>query len=249
MRCPNCGQDNPADARFCFSCGRAFEEARPREERKVVTVLFADLVGFTSRAEQMDPEDVRALLAPYHQRLRSELERFGGTVEKFIGDAVVALFGAPVAHEDDPERAVRAAFAVCRAIDELNAEDEWLDLQVRVGVNTGEALVVVGARASEGEGVASGDVMNTAARLQSAAPVDGILVGELTYAATRDAIEYRKAEPIAAKGKSEPVLVWEAVGVKEASRTPAADAVTFVGREREASELMEVWSTAIAEHR
>src|SRR5213592_4388735 len=207
--CLSCGEESPDAARFCFACGTAFDAAPALEERKVVTVLFADLVGFTSRAEQLDPEDVRALLAPYHQRLRRELERFGGTVEKFIGDAVVALFGAPVAHEDDPERAVRAAFAICGAIDELNAEDEWLDLKVRVGVNTGEALVVVGARASEGEGLAAGDVMNTAARLQSAAPVDGILVGELTHAATRDVIEYRKAEPIAAKGKAAPVPVWE----------------------------------------
>src|SRR6478672_10151774 len=248
--CANCGQDNPDIAKFCLACAAPLAPPAPTtEERKLVTVLFTDIVGSTAKAEQMDPEDVRARLAPYYVRLRTELERFGGTVEKFIGDAVVALFGAPVAHEDDPERAVRAAFAVCRAIDELNAEDEWLDLQVRVGVNTGEALVVVGARASEGEGVASGDVMNTAARLQSAAPINGILVGELTYAVTRDSIEYADAEPIAAKGKSEPVRVWEAVGVKEAARPPAADAVTFVGREREASELTEVWSTAIAEHR
>src|SRR5437773_3274143 len=151
MRCPNCGQENPAGARFCFSCGNPFDEAPAREERKVVTVLFADLVGFTSRAEQMDPEDVRALLAPYHRRLRSELERFGGTVEKFIGDAVVALFGAPVAHEDDPERAVRAALGVRQAVERLNEQDAWLDLKIRVGVNTGEALVVLGARAAEGE--------------------------------------------------------------------------------------------------
>ena len=248
--CANCGQDNPDIAKFCLACAAPLAPPAPTtEERKLVTVLFTDIVGSTAKAENMDPEDVRARLAPYYVRLRAELERFGGTVEKFIGDAVVALFGAPVAHEDDPERAVRAAFAVCRAIDELNAEDEWLDLQVRVGVNTGEALVVVGARASEGEGVASGDVMNTAARLQSAAPVDGILVGELTYAATRDAIEYREAEPIAAKGKSEPVLVWEAVEVKESAHKPAADAVTFVGREREATALTEVWSTAIAEQR
>src|SRR5437867_7154062 len=128
-----------------------------RRERKVVTVLFADLVGFTARAEQLDPEDVEAILRPYHERLRHELERFGGTVEKFIGDAVVALFGAPVAHEDDPERAVRAAFAVRGAMGELNAADEWLDLKIRVGINTGEALVVLGARAAEGEGIASGD--------------------------------------------------------------------------------------------
>src|SRR5213080_183848 len=217
--CSNCGQENPDIAKFCLACAAPLAPPAPTtEERKLVTVLFTDIVGSTAKAENMDPEDVRARLAPYYVRLRTELEHFGGTVEKFIGDAVVALFGAPVAHEDDPERAVRAAFAVCRAIDELNAEDEWLDLQVRVGVNTGEALVVVGARASEGEGVASGDVMNTAARLQSAAPVDGILVGELTHAATRDSIEYRAAEPIAAKGKSEPVRVWEALAVRE---TPA----------------------------
>jgi class 3 adenylate cyclase/tetratricopeptide (TPR) repeat protein len=247
--CASCGQDNPDIAKFCLACGAPLAAQPTTEERKLITVLFTDIVGSTAKAENMDPEDVRARLAPYYVRLRTELERFGGTVEKFIGDAVVALFGAPVAHEDDPERAVRAAFAVCRAIDELNAEDEWLDLQVRVGVNTGEALVVVGARASEGEGVASGDVMNTAARIQSAAPVNGVLVGELTYAATRDAIDYRDAEPIAAKGKSEPVRVWEAVEVKEDAHMPAADAVTFVGREREASALTEVWSTAIAERR
>ena len=247
--CASCGQDNPDVAKFCLACGAPLAAQPTTEERKLITVLFTDIVGSTAKAEHMDPEDVRARLAPYYVRLRTELERFGGTVEKFIGDAVVALFGAPVSHEDDPERAVRAAFAVCRAIDELNAEDEWLDLQVRVGVNTGEALIVVGARASEGEGVASGDVMNTAARIQSAAPVDGVLVGELTYAATRDAIDYRDAEPIAAKGKSEPVRVWEAVQVKEEAHMPAADAVTFVGREREASALAEVWSTTIAEHR
>ena len=231
--CANCGQDNPDIAKFCLACAAPLAPPAPTtEERKLVTVLFTDIVGSTAKAENMDPEDVRARLAPYYVRLRAELERFGGTVEKFIGDAVVALFGAPVAHEDDPERAVRAAFAVCRAIDELNEEDEWLDLQVRVGVNTGEALVVVGARASEGEGVASGDVMNTAARLQSAAPVNGILVGELTFVATRDAIEYREAEPIAAKGKAEPVRVWEAVEVKEEAHTPAADAVTRVSARR-----------------
>jgi class 3 adenylate cyclase len=136
-------------------------QARPPalEERKVVTVLFADLVGFTSRAEQMDPEDVRALLFPYYARLRAELERFGGTVEKFIGDAVMALFGAPVAHEDDPERAVRAALAIR---DWVREEQR---IQVRLAVNTGEALVVLGARPAEGEGMAAGDVVNTAVRL------------------------------------------------------------------------------------
>src|SRR5436189_1850120 len=122
-----------------------------RRERKVVTVLFADLVGFTARAERLDPEDVEAMLRPYHERLRSELERFGGTVEKFIGDAVMALFGAPVSHEDDPERAVRAALSIRDWV-----VDQPEELQVRLAVTTGEALVALGARPSEGEGMASG---------------------------------------------------------------------------------------------
>src|SRR5204862_5642452 len=150
-----------------------------RKERKVVTCLFADLVGFTSRAESLDPEDVDAILRPYHERLRSELERHGGTVEKFIGDAVMALFGAPAAHEDDPERAVRAALAIRDAMQEDGR------LQVRIAVTTGEALVTLGARTNEGEGMAAGDVVNTAARLQSAAPANGILVDESTHRATR----------------------------------------------------------------
>src|SRR6188508_2045276 len=137
VACLNCGKENRDEARFCDSCGAALAAQQPsaREERKVVSVLFADLVGFTSRAEQMDPEDVRAILEPYHARLRAELERRGGTVEKFIGDAVMALFGAPTAHEDDPERAVRAALAI------RDWAVEEPELQVRIAVNTGEALV------------------------------------------------------------------------------------------------------------
>ena len=178
----------------------------PREERKVVTVLFADLVGFTSRSERLDPEDVRALLSPYYTRLRAELEHFGGTVEKFIGDAVMALFGAPVAHEDDPERAVRAALAIRDWVLE-----EQADLQVRIAVNTGEALVALGARPDQGEGMASGDVVNTTARLQTAAPVNGILVGEATHRATAHVIMYREDLPLSAKGKAAPVHAWEVV--------------------------------------
>ena len=123
------------------------EAPEPREERKVVTVVFVDLVGFTARAEQLDPEDVRALLAPYHARLRAELERHGGTVEKFIGDAVMALFGAPVVHEDDPERAVRAAIAIR---DWVRDEE---DLELRIAVNTGEALIRIGAARGRGYGL------------------------------------------------------------------------------------------------
>src|SRR5712672_2191503 len=156
VTCATCGRENPPNARFCNSCGSALA-AMPelrREERKVVTVLFADLVGFTSRAERMDPEDVRSLLAAYWQHLRDELERHGGTVEKFIGDAVMALFGAPVAHEDDPERAVRAALAIRDSIGE--------ELQIRTAVNTGEALVALGAKPGEGDAMVAGDVVNTA---------------------------------------------------------------------------------------
>src|SRR3954463_11535013 len=138
--CHVCGQDNPAAARFCLACGASVSADVQREERKVVTVLFADLVGFTSRAEQLDPEDVRAVLAPYWERLRGELEKRGGTVEKFIGDAVMALFGAPAAHDDDPLRAVGAALAIRDW-----ARDE-ADVQVRIAVNTGEALVLLGDR-------------------------------------------------------------------------------------------------------
>ncbi|MGH7540314.1 MAG: adenylate/guanylate cyclase domain-containing protein, partial [Gemmatimonadota bacterium] len=211
--CASCGRENPEDARFCAHCGSALQgiTAPVREERKVVTVLFADLVGFTSRSERLDPEDVRAMLTPYFARLREELERRGGTVEKFIGDAVMAVFGAPTAHEDDPERAVRAALAIREALAEMNEQDPELDLHVRVGITTGEALVSLGASPLQGEGMAAGDVVNTAARLQTAAPVDGIVVGETTYRATERAIEYRSGEPVQAKGKTEPVPVWEAV--------------------------------------
>jgi class 3 adenylate cyclase/tetratricopeptide (TPR) repeat protein len=244
MRCPNCGQENPAGARFCFSCGTPFEERPVREERKIVTVLFADLVGFTSRAEQMDPEDVRALLAPYHQRLRAELERYGGTVEKFIGDAVVALFGAPVAHEDDPERAVRAALVIRDWV-----REEEADLQLRIAVNTGEALIAVGARPEAGEGMASGDVVNTTARLQAAAPVNGVLVGDTTWRATRDRIEYAEHEPVTAKGKSEPIVVWEAVqarsrlGIDLEQRT----LTPLVGRERELGVVFDAFDRAVGQ--
>jgi class 3 adenylate cyclase/tetratricopeptide (TPR) repeat protein len=212
VACQRCGEQNPGHARFCLGCGSALEgEAAPaREERKVVTVLFVDLVGFTSRAERLDPEDVRALLHPYWERVRVELQRRGGTVEKFIGDAVMALFGAPVAHEDDPERAVRSAFAIQNAIGELN-DEQGLQLSVRIAVATGEAVIDLRARPEAGHGMAAGDILNTGFRLAEAAPVDGILVDESTYRATQDAIEFRAADPVHAKGKADPLLVWEAI--------------------------------------
>jgi class 3 adenylate cyclase/tetratricopeptide (TPR) repeat protein len=207
--------------------------AAPRRERKVVTVLFCDLVGFTARAESLDPEDVADLLSSYHARLREELEHHGGTVEKFIGDAVMALFGAPVAHEDDPERAVRAALAIR---DWAETQDE---LQVREAVTTGEALVTLGARPSEGEGMAAGDVVNTAARLQTAAPLNSLLVDETTFRATRHVVDYREAEAAEAKGKAAPVPVWEALAVRSRFGTEVLDhtAEALVGREREIAAL------------
>ena len=204
-------------------------------ERKVVTVLFADLVSFTTRAEQLDPEDVEAILRPYHERLRYELERWGGTVEKFIGDAVMALFGAPVTREDDPERAVRAALSIRDWIAEEG------DLQVRIAVNTGEALVNLTARPDAGEGMAAGDVVNTAARLQSAAPVNGILVSETTFRATAQTIEFRDHDPIEAKGKEQPVAVWEVVDARARFGVDLAPETRtqLVGREREVDLLVD----------
>jgi class 3 adenylate cyclase/tetratricopeptide (TPR) repeat protein len=213
--------------------------AEPRRERKVVTVVFCDLVGFTARAESLDPEDVDAFLGPYHERVRTELERYGGTVEKFIGDAVMALFGAPTAHEDDPERAVRAALAIRDF-----ALEEGLEL--RVGITTGEALVRLDAEPGAGEGMASGDVVNTAARLQSGAPVNGILVDGTTYRATRAAVDYEPADAVEAKGKTEPVPVWEAsraharFGVDVAHEARSE----LVGRTRELGIVRDVFERA-----
>jgi class 3 adenylate cyclase/tetratricopeptide (TPR) repeat protein len=242
LTCPSCGQENPEGFRFCGACAAPLtqEAPAPREERKVVSVLFADLVGFTDRAERIDPEDVRALLGPYYVRLRDELEWRGGTVEKFIGDAVMALFGAPVAHEDDPERAVRAALAIRDWIAE-----QGRDLRVRIAVNTGEALVLLGARPSEGEGMAAGDVVNTAARMQAAAPVNGILVGEVTFHATRHAIEYREAEPASAKGKAKPIRVWEALQARSRVEVDAqAERAPLVGRGRDLDALRDALARA-----
>jgi class 3 adenylate cyclase len=182
LTCAKCGTESPDGFQYCPRCGAALASAtaRPSEERKVISVLFADLVGFTARSDRADPEEIRASLRPYHERVRREIERYEGTVEKFVGDAVMAVFGAPVAHEDDAERAVRAALRIPEAIAELNESDPDLQLAVRVAVNTGEALVALQARPAEGEGIVTGDVVNTASRLQQVAPVGGVVVGEAT---------------------------------------------------------------------
>ena len=161
--CPNCGQGNPEGARFCNACGCALADAgRPGEERRLVSVLFVDLVGFTPQAEKLDPEDVRAILTPYYERVRAELERFGGVVEKFVGDAVLGLFGAPTAYGDDAERAVRAGFGI----------RDWAEqegLQIRVAVNTGEAIVELERPA----GTRAGDGRRGRRQHRRAAPVRG----------------------------------------------------------------------------
>ncbi len=242
--CPACAQENPAAARFCFSCGRAIggDELAPRNERRIVTVLFVDIAAFTSRAERLDPEDLGTILHSYHERVRHEIESFGGVTEKFIGDAVVGVFGAPIAYGDDPERAVRAALAVRTAIDELNRADQALDLHVRIGVNTGDALVTVGARPERGEAMVAGEVVNMAARLQQNAPVDGILAGLETYACTRDAVTYGEMISTAAKGKSTPLHARPALG--SASRAEPAVRRPLVGRESEMQHLRQIWARA-----
>jgi hypothetical protein len=188
----------------------------------------------------MDPEDVASLLAPYHARLKEELERYGGTVEKFIGDAVMALFGAPVSHEDDAERAVRAALAIR---DFAEAEE----IELRIGIATGEALVTLDARPDDGETMAAGDVVNTGARLQAAAPVNGILVSQWTYQAAKDAIDFRMLEPISAKGKAGAVPVWEVVSAAQERTTGRSHAAPLVGRTRELDLLAAVLDRACVE--
>jgi class 3 adenylate cyclase/tetratricopeptide (TPR) repeat protein len=242
--CANCGQDNPAFARFCLACATplASNDGAPREERRVVTVIFVDLVGFTGRAETLDPEDVQAVPTPYHVAVREEIESFGGVVEKFIGDAVMGVFGAPTTFGDDPERAVRAALAVRDGV----AGDDGL--QLRIAVHTGEALVTLEARPALGEAMVAGDVVNTAARLQAAAMPNTVIVGQETWRATRDLIRYEAADPVVAKGKSEPLAAWTAV-TAVAPQGERRFSSTFVGRGRELETLAQVWDGVLEQRR
>ena len=250
--CPSCGQDNPGHARFCLSCGAALGDTPAvsvAEERKIVSILFADLVGFTARSDQADPEDVRAALRPYHAMLKREIERYGGTVEKFIGDAVMAVFGAPVSREDDAERAVLAALRILEELPSLNEERPGTGLAVRVAVNTGEGLVNTSARADRGETLVTGDVVNTASRLQGVAPVGGLVVGEATHRATRDLFEYEPLEPVTLKGKAEPVPLWRAIRAHAGFRrgVDATGATAFVGRELERTLLQQAYLRTVRE--
>ncbi len=241
--CPRCGSDAPPDARFCPSCGAALAGGG-REERKLVSVLFIDMVGSTARADGADPEDVRELNRLYLHEVRDRIERFGGVVEKFIGDAVMAVFGAPLARDDDAERAVRAALDSLDAIEELNRTHPGLGLQIRAAVATGEALVTLDAGPLEP--LATGDIVNIAARLQSAAPPGRVVVAEETHGFTKDIFTFEPLDPIAAKGKRDPVAAW-LVGsaiVEPAFRPPSA--TPLVGRRRELQAIRELWDQVVA---
>jgi class 3 adenylate cyclase/tetratricopeptide (TPR) repeat protein len=248
-RCAVCGQDNPGGFRFCGACGASLTApARAHaEERRLVTVLFCDLVGFTARSDQADPEDVGALLRPYHARFRAEIERLGGTLDKFIGDGVMAVFGAPVAHEDDPERAVRCALGMLAAIDELNQAHPTLDLAVRIGITTGEALVRLGP-GQQTEGVV-GDVVNTASRLEGVAPVGGVVVGEATFRATSRLFDYEELAPVKVKGKADPVPVWRLEGARSRTGIEAVrrSGTPFVGRQGELELLKGLFEQTLAD--
>jgi class 3 adenylate cyclase len=234
-RCPSCGAENPPEAKFCIECGTALRAGAPApapgaaapapapaapqppatemaEERRLVTILFADLAGYTAVAERMDPEAVKGLLEGTLRKLGEEVTRFGGRVDQYIGDNVMAVFGAPQSHEDDPERAVRAGLAMQETMERLNERQtgqRQVSFLLRVGINSGEVLA---GRMGDRYTVI-GDPVNVAARLQAAARPGTVTVGESTYRATRESIDYRELEPLDLKGKAEPVPAWEAIAV------------------------------------
>src|SRR5436190_96881 len=229
--CERCGRENAEDARFCQACGQPLEDTVSSEERKLVSVLFVDVVGSTAQGDRADPEDLRDVLRVFYEIVREQVERFDGAVEKFTGDAVVAVFGAPLAHGDDAERAVRAGLA---ALEAISAASD-LALEARAAVNTGEAVVSLGTDHERGEHLATGDVLNTASRLQSAASPGRLIVGADTYRATRRAIRYTELEPIEAKVK-------RVAGILETDMPDVAHvklmrAVTEIVGEEEAPEI------------
>lgn len=235
-RCPVCGTENPLDAQFCLHCGAPLGAA-VAAERRVVSVLFADLVGSTPLVNRLDPERMRRIIAEYFSSMREEIQRRGGTVEKFIGDAVMAVFGLPAAHEDDPERAIRSALAMQERMPALNARLA-ADLHIRIGISTGEVVADPRAVAS-GEFMATGEVVNLAARLQQQAPPDSIVVDERTYAATRLAAQYEPLPP-AGGGDFATRPRWQVLGIVD---RPAAKGLRapLVGRNDEIQFLLALY--------
>ncbi len=232
--CASCGAEVPAGARFCPSCGASLVDAAATEEMlKLVTVLFADVVGSTPRAERMHPEDARALMSDYFAAMAEEIEGEGGTIEKFIGDAIMAVFGAPTAHEDDPRRAVRAARRMLERLRDWNeGRDPGEQVELRIGVNTGEAIAS-GAR--EADVLVTGDPVNVAARLEQAAEPGTILIGERTARAVRGHFGLRALEPFSLKGKAEPVVAWLVDAERDAPEPRGVPglAAPLVGRDHE----------------
>jgi class 3 adenylate cyclase/tetratricopeptide (TPR) repeat protein len=231
MSCPSCGASAAEGARFCSTCGQPLVVRS--DERRVATVVFADLVGFTTLSESADPEQVKNLVDTCFELLVRDVTSFGGKVDKIVGDAIIALFGAPVAHEDDAERAVRAALRMQETLAAYRSEQATeAPVQVRIGVNTGEVLV--GALRAGGDYTAMGDVVNTAQRLQVAALPGGVVVGPSTYAATREVIAYRALGPVGGKGRDEPVEAWVAVeALLPPGHRPRRSQTPFVGRDTE----------------
>jgi class 3 adenylate cyclase/tetratricopeptide (TPR) repeat protein len=245
--CPSCGKQNPDDARFCNACGADLGATVAREVRKTVTVLFADVTGSTALGERLDPESFRRVIARYFEAARTCLERHGGTVEKFIGDAVMAVFGVPTVHEDDALRALRAAAELRESLASLNDElerDYGASLLLRTGVNTGE--VVTGTE----ERLATGDAVNVAARLEQAAQPGEILIGEQTRRLARDAIEVERVAPLSLKGKAEPLVSYRLLRLVEgASAFERRLDAPLVGRRQELAHVREIFGEAVAERR
>jgi class 3 adenylate cyclase/tetratricopeptide (TPR) repeat protein len=234
VRCRACGEENPRRFRLCGFCGTPLEAQAPVEVRKTVTVLFSDVAGSTSLGERLDPESLREVMGRYFDVMRVVIERHGGTVEKFIGDAVMAVFGLPQAHEDDALRAVRAALDIRRELDELNTtleRDYGVTMASRTGVNTGE---VVTGEAAGSQRLATGDAVNVAARLEQAAPVRETLLGALTYALVSDAVDAEPVEPLALKGKTGRVPAYRLVGLTGRARPSLSP---LVGRDAELERL------------
>src|SRR3954466_7857173 len=254
--CAVCGAANDPGMRFCTQCGSPLDAAAPAAaqpaataERRLVSVLFADLVGFTSVSESRDPEETRELLSRYFETCRRLIGVYGGTVEKFIGDAVMAVWGTPVATEDDAERAVRAALDLVAAVSALGDEVGAPGLRARAGVLTGEAAVNVGA---EGEGMVAGDLVNTASRIQSTAEPGAVFVGDATRRATEQVIAYEPAGEHELKGKQERVTLWRARRIVSARRGEVKSdglEAPFIGRERELRQLKELYHACSEERK
>jgi class 3 adenylate cyclase/tetratricopeptide (TPR) repeat protein len=250
LACPACGRSNPPRAEFCMSCGAALPADRPsrQEARKTVTVLFCDVEGSTKLGERLDPESVRQLMMRFFREMRAVLERHGGTVEKYIGDAIMAVFGIPRLHEDDALRAVRAAEEMQAALEPLNDEFDrrWeIRFRTRIGVNTGEVIV---GDAAAGESLVVGDAVNVAARLEQVAPPGQALIGAETYALVRDHVAVEEIEPLELKGKSEPVHAYLLVGVQRGiDAIGARPELPLVGRDEEIAALRSAFERSVTD--